>query len=128
MFAPAENKLFFLTHPECVLLLLLLPLPTTCQAVLVIVTAAMFQWRVALNKGDVVKMDLKTNPANHMEGAGNAVITRATDFTSLITLECPSLLIVTRMAPRRMVATVDDKEPLCLFARMVACLATRIVL
>ena len=33
------------------------------------VTTAVFAWRLSLNTGDDVKVDEKTNPANHIEGA-----------------------------------------------------------
>ncbi|EDQ87493.1 uncharacterized protein MONBRDRAFT_27236 [Monosiga brevicollis MX1] len=48
-----------------------LSLPTTaclvrCVVVLVL-TVLLYQWRVSLNKGDDVKNDEKTNPANHID-------------------------------------------------------------
>eukprot|EP00049_Salpingoeca_infusionum_P003068 m.63027 g.63027 ORF g.63027 m.63027 type:complete len:660 (+) comp11938_c0_seq1:228-2207(+) len=45
-------------------------------AVMVVVTAMVYQMRVALNKGDDAKMDEKTNPANHIEDTLNRVLTK----------------------------------------------------
>ena len=37
------------------------------QALLVVFVAMAIQWRVAINKDDDVKVDEKTNPANHIQ-------------------------------------------------------------
>eukprot|EP00730_Choanoeca_flexa_P015250 TRINITY_DN6961_c0_g1_i3.p1 TRINITY_DN6961_c0_g1~~TRINITY_DN6961_c0_g1_i3.p1 ORF type:complete len:622 (+),score=148.13 TRINITY_DN6961_c0_g1_i3:62-1927(+) len=45
-------------------------------ALMLVITFSMYQWRVSLNKGDDVKNDEKTNPANHIDDFILRVLTK----------------------------------------------------
>lgn len=80
---PVASSNFGVPSRECLIRVVvgspLLNQVNVIQGLTIAFTAVIYQWRVSLNKGDVVKNDEKTNPANHIDGKSS--INKHLDFS-----------------------------------------------